>query len=89
MEGSDFALLTSRRVQGVVSRDSDYAVTFLTAAELRDLDACKLASLGWQSTPVKQSIAETVKESVTSGSDGNAFDPGRAAEEQLLDSVAG
>ena len=39
MEGSDFALLTSRRVQGVISRDSDYAVTFLTAAELRDLDA--------------------------------------------------
>jgi len=53
------------------------------------LDTCKLASLGWQSTPVKQSIAETVKESVTSGRDGNAFDPGRAAEEQLLDSVAG
>jgi 2'-hydroxyisoflavone reductase len=53
------------------------------------LDTCKLASLGWQSTPVTQSIAETVDESIASDRDGTAFDPGRAAEEQLLDSVTG
>jgi hypothetical protein len=52
------------------------------------LDTCKLASLGWQSTPVEQSIARTVKESLASGRDGRAFDPGRDAEERLLNAVA-
>lgn len=53
------------------------------------LDTCKLASLGWEATPVEQSIARTVEESVASGRDGSAFDPGRDAEERLLDAVAG
>jgi 2'-hydroxyisoflavone reductase len=81
----------SERGLAAVGLDPDGFVLYhhLGSRYRRVLDTCKLASLGWQSTPVKQSIAETVKESVTSGSDGNAFDPGRAAEEQLLDSVAG
>ncbi|MEF8825410.1 MAG: NAD-dependent epimerase/dehydratase family protein [Halapricum sp.] len=52
------------------------------------LDTCKLASLGWESTPVEQSIARTVEESVASGRDGSAFDPGRDAEERLLNAIA-
>ena len=53
------------------------------------LDTCKLASLGWESTPVEQSIARTVEECVASGRDGSAFDPGRDVEEQFLDAIAG
>lgn len=53
------------------------------------LDTCKLASLGWQSTPVERSIERTVDESVASGRDGSAFDPGRDLEERLLDELAG
>ena len=53
------------------------------------LETCKLASLGWRSTPVDQSIARTVEECVASGRDGSAFDPGRDAEETLLDDLAG
>lgn len=51
------------------------------------LDTCKLASMGWESTPVEQSIARTVEEAVASGRDGSAFDPGRDAEERLLDAI--
>lgn len=40
------------------------------------LDTCKLASLGWQSTPVEQSLARAVEESVASGRDGSAFHHG-------------
>jgi nucleoside-diphosphate-sugar epimerase len=53
------------------------------------LDTCKLASLGWASTPVETSMARTVAESVASGRDGSAFDPGRDAEERLLDALEG
>jgi hypothetical protein len=49
------------------------------------LDTCKLASLGWASTPVEEAIARTVEESVASGRDGRTFDPGRDAEKRLLD----
>jgi nucleoside-diphosphate-sugar epimerase len=52
------------------------------------LDSCKLASLGWQSTPVERSIARTVEESVASGRDGDTFDPGRDAEERLIEAIA-
>lgn len=52
------------------------------------LSTCKLASLGWESTPVERSIARTVEESLASGRDGSAFDPGRDAEERLLDTIA-
>jgi nucleoside-diphosphate-sugar epimerase len=53
------------------------------------LDTCKLASLGWQSTPVERSIARTVEECVASGRDGSAFDPERDAEERLLAALDG
>ena len=53
------------------------------------LDTCKLSSLGWESTPVERSIARTVEESLASGRDGSAFDPGRDAEERVLDAIAG
>ena len=52
------------------------------------LDTCKLASLGWESTPVEQSIARTVEECIASSRDGSAFDPGRDAEERLLSAIA-
>jgi nucleoside-diphosphate-sugar epimerase len=51
------------------------------------LDTCKLASLGWESTPVEQSIARTVEECIASGRDGSAFDPGRDTEERLLNAL--
>jgi nucleoside-diphosphate-sugar epimerase len=51
------------------------------------LDTCKLSSLGWQSTPVERSIARTVEEAIASGRDGSAFDPGRGAEERLLETM--
>jgi hypothetical protein len=53
------------------------------------LDTCKLASLGWESTPVERSIARTVEVSLASGRDGSAFDPGRNAKERVLDALAG
>ena len=52
------------------------------------LDTCKLASLGWVSTPVEQSIARTVEECIASDRNGSAFDPGRDAEERLLSAIA-
>ena len=53
------------------------------------LDTCKLASLGWESTPVERATARTVEESLASGRDGSAFDPGRDAEERVLDALVG
>jgi nucleoside-diphosphate-sugar epimerase len=53
------------------------------------LDTCKLARLGWESTPVEDSIVPTVEECLSSGRRGSAFDPGREAEEQLLRKLAG
>lgn len=53
------------------------------------LDTCKLATLGWESTPVEESIVPTVEECLRSGRRGRAFDPGRDDEEQLLRQLAG
>lgn len=53
------------------------------------LDTCKLASPGCESTPVGRSIARTVEESLASGRDESAFDPGRNAEERALDALVG
>lgn len=53
------------------------------------LDTCKLEAIGWESTPVEESIVKTVKECVASGRTGAAFDPGRDAEENLLSSLTG
>lgn len=52
------------------------------------LDTCKLAALGWHSTPPREAMARTVAESVASDRDGSAFDPGRDAEERFLESIA-
>ena len=51
------------------------------------LDTCKLASLEWESTPVEAAIERTVEESIASGRDGSAHDPGRNAEERLIDAL--
>lgn len=48
------------------------------------LDTCKLASLGWEATPRAVAMERTVEESVASGRDGQAHDPGREVEERLL-----
>ena len=48
------------------------------------LDTCALADLGWESTPVEKSMAETVAEHRESGRDGSEWDPGREAEERVL-----
>jgi nucleoside-diphosphate-sugar epimerase len=52
------------------------------------LDTCKLTSLGWDSTPPEVAIERTVAESMASGRDGSAHDPGRDAEERLLEALA-
>lgn len=52
------------------------------------LDTCKLATLGWDSTPPEVAAARTVAESVASGRDGSAYDPGRGAEERLIEAIA-
>jgi 2'-hydroxyisoflavone reductase len=53
------------------------------------LDTCKLEALGWDSTPPEVAMERTVEESTASGRDGRAYDPGRDAEERLLDAIAG
>lgn len=52
------------------------------------LDTCKLASLGWNSTPVETAIDCTVEESIESCRSGSTHDPGRDAEEQLIEALA-
>ncbi|MFB6196855.1 MAG: NAD-dependent epimerase/dehydratase family protein [Halobacteriaceae archaeon] len=49
------------------------------------LDTSKLASLGWQSTPIATSMEETVAESRASDRDGEEYDPGRDAERRILE----
>jgi nucleoside-diphosphate-sugar epimerase len=44
----------------------------------------KLASLGWESTPVETAMERTVADYRASDRDGSAHDPGREAEERLL-----
>jgi nucleoside-diphosphate-sugar epimerase len=79
----------NERELGAVGLDPDDFVLYhhLGSRYPHVLDTCKLASLGWESTPVERSIDRTVEESVASGRDGSAFDPGRDAEERLLDAV--
>ncbi|WP_117592039.1 NAD-dependent epimerase/dehydratase family protein [Haloprofundus halophilus] len=48
------------------------------------LDTNKLASLGWESTPVDEAMRRTVKEHRESDRDGSEHDPGRDAEERVL-----
>lgn len=52
------------------------------------LSTCKIAELGFQSTPVRLAMEKTVEESLASDRDGSFFDPGREAEEQFLEAVA-
>ncbi|WP_128477949.1 NAD-dependent epimerase/dehydratase family protein [Halorussus pelagicus] len=48
------------------------------------LDTDKLASLGWDSTPLPAAMATTVEEHLDSDRDGSEYDPGREAEERVL-----
>jgi 2'-hydroxyisoflavone reductase len=48
------------------------------------LDTNKLASLGWDSTPVEEAMARTVDEHLESDRDGSEHDPGREKEERVL-----
>lgn len=51
------------------------------------LATCKLASLGWESTPPEVAMERTVEEVTASGRDGSVHDPGRDAEERVLKTV--
>ncbi|WP_126664369.1 hypothetical protein [Haloterrigena salifodinae] len=51
------------------------------------LDTCKLIALDWVSTDPETAMARTVDESLTSGRRGAAHDPGRDAEEILLELI--
>lgn len=48
------------------------------------LDTCKLAALGWESTPIEKAMARTVTAHLDSDRDGSEHDPGRSAEERVL-----
>ncbi|GAA0246331.1 NAD-dependent epimerase/dehydratase family protein [Haladaptatus pallidirubidus] len=48
------------------------------------LDTSKLASLGWESTPVAEAMERTVAEHLESERDGSEHDPGRESEERVL-----
>ena len=48
------------------------------------LDTNKLASLGWESTPLEEAMARTVEESLESDRDGHENGPPREAEERVL-----
>ena len=48
------------------------------------LDTTKLASLGWESTPLAEAMARTVAEHRESDRNGSEHDPGREAEERVL-----
>lgn len=49
------------------------------------LDVNKLADLGWESTPLEETMARTVEEHRESERDGAEYDPGREKEETVLD----
>ncbi|AEN07198.1 NAD-dependent epimerase/dehydratase family protein [Halolamina sp.] len=49
------------------------------------LDTSTLADLGWESTPPADAMARTVEEHRDSDRDGSEYDPGREAEEAVLD----
>ena len=48
------------------------------------LDTCKLAALGWESTPVREAIARSVADHRRGDRDGSEWDPGREREERVL-----
>ncbi|WP_435151811.1 NAD-dependent epimerase/dehydratase family protein [Haladaptatus sp. DFWS20] len=48
------------------------------------LDTTKLASLGWESTPVEEAMVRAVEEHLESDRDGSDHDPGREKEEKVL-----
>ncbi|AUX09098.1 NAD-dependent epimerase/dehydratase [Halalkaliarchaeum desulfuricum] len=48
------------------------------------LDTCKLAGLGWESTPIQEAMERTIEEHLESDRDGSEHDPGRDAEERVL-----
>ncbi len=49
------------------------------------LETAKLAPLGWDSTPIDEALRSTVAEHRESDRDGAEHDPGREAEEQVLE----
>jgi len=48
------------------------------------LDTCKLAALGWESTPMEEAMHRTAVDHLESDRDGSEHDPGRQAEERVL-----
>ena len=91
LDTSVTVVYASERELATVGLDPDDFVLYhhLGSRYPHVLDTCKLASLGWQSTSVEQSIARTVEECVASGRSGSTFDPGRDVEEQILDTITG
>jgi len=81
----------SRRELDRVGLDPDDFVLYhhLGSQYPHVLSTCKLSALGWRSTPPTTAMERTVAESLESGRDGSAFDPGREAEERLLADLAG
>ena len=49
------------------------------------LSTAKLAALGWESTPLEEAMGRTLEEHEESDRDGSEHDPGREAEERVLD----
>lgn len=49
------------------------------------LDTTKLSNLGWKSTPIETAMSQTVTDHLNSDRDGTDHDPGRGAEEQVLE----
>ncbi|SFR47282.1 NAD-dependent epimerase/dehydratase family protein [Halogeometricum limi] len=49
------------------------------------LDTNKLAALGWESTPIAEAMRESVRDYRASDRDGSEWDPGRDAEESVLE----
>ena len=81
----------SERELATVGLDPDEFVLYhhLGSRYPHVLDTCKLASLGWESTPVEVAMARTVAEAVASGRDGSTYDPGREAEARLIERLTG
>lgn len=48
------------------------------------LDTCKLARLGWESTPVREALERSIADYRDSDRDGSEWDPGREREERVL-----
>jgi nucleoside-diphosphate-sugar epimerase len=83
---------TDEDVEVVHAGERELAVAGLSADDFalyRDyphvLDTSKLSALGWESTPVAEAMARTVEEHRRSDRDGSEHDPGRDAEESVLE----